>query len=525
MTTVTLECIRRDVADTASGAVFPMYCGFETAETIKSLAAAPAYTRATDHYVIARNVLGVPVEDWQRPIDEERVAKIATVFSDTSKLMPNPVLLAQNLNLTKPLLRAYPKTTAGGMLTGLYLVEITLPSTSEQSPLWILDGQHRIHGLAASVRPDVLMPFVLLVKDGPDSFSAGQFAEIFAQVTTEAEDLKKEHREWLSYAFHLGNYSASSASSASRRLAFETAARLCATSATAGAPSRPFLNAVKFNPFRDARASEGGFGHSIEELTRLVNAHYFATSASSHLAPIDLADQISSAYVALHRSVTNPGDSVFFGKPGVGERIMQDAFLVGCLEFMRRHGPPGTGKPAESWESLLSALQVPLTDWDFRSWSRSLSGPAQTDSRRIALLVFADLFGSATLPAPSIAGSRSPNIVDVLKGESGRVEVTIMQSTPTGSPSRAKKKSRRAAYPVRGNRSEKIMSGEEHVSVQASSPNVARVAVEVRSTGSRVSSRLPGTRIDLRTTPPPFTLFINSHLYGGRMDTLELDVS
>lgn len=429
--------------------------------------------------------------------------------------MPNPVLLAQNLDFSPgPTITA--NATVGGEQTGTVEVEFK-GASSGQFPLWILDGQHRIQGLAQSQQADRLIPVVLLIKDGENSFSAAQFAQIFAQVTTEAEDLKAEHREWLSYAFHLNKYDPLPPGNAGNRDAFATAVELCRNPSSPSVSAKPFFNHIKFNPFLEVT---GGFNHSCHELATLLKKHYFGlpTVGVPHLDPALLANQLSQAHNDLYTSIALPADSVFFAaKSDGGERIMQDAFLIGVLSFLRKHGPPQAGAPATSWKDLLNRLDFPSGNWNFKTWAKSLNGDAQRLSREIALSLFEHYFADPALPPPSVVGAKPPDLIQMLKGTGAWVRFSVSQATAGGAPSR--KDRRDETFAVDGAPALKTRAGDAFVKLEATEKNVGRAWLEISSPGKGPSHRYPSKQIPLGNGidehEPPFDLHVRSFLYGG----------
>ena len=522
MPTLTLTCLRSDVHDPVTSSVYPLFCGFSSARDLKLVSQAPAYSETTPHQAIAAMIAQPPVDDWQRPLDDERVNRISLVFNQPGKVMPNPVLLAEDL-LTTGNIEVVPMSTPGGQLTGTYEVKLTY--SAGRWPLWILDGQHRINGLALSNQSLSPLPFVLLLKEGASSYQAAHFAEIFAQVTTQAEDLRSEHREWLSYAFDLGKYAVSTANQQEQKQAFATAVNLCATPGVTGA-SRPFWNGVKFNPYLPVTASNGGFGRSCQDLASLIRKSYYSQAAhGGQLAPTDLASQLSSAYVALHQKVLNPQDSVFFSSAKQHEmKVMQDAFIHGCLAFMLKYGQPGNaGSPVSSWVELLDNLRFDQTPWDFSTWVQSLSGAEHRESESIAFAVFEERFLAACLPAPSVQGGTRPNIVNILKGDGAAVSVELSRRTPRGAPS--KRGMSVTNFGVPANQSLPVPQGFEHLRVRANTANIASVHLEVAYQSGGLSRPIRAKSIDLAQTPPPFDLVVRCNLFGGSNNAVQLGIS
>ena len=192
---VTVVLFRSNLVD-GVGRDYPVFTGFLPAATLLALSTVPAFTETTTHSEIGSNVNGNPVVKWQRPEIEGKVAQISARFGHAAEVMPNPVLLASLTVLSPRVLQ-----TADD---GTQMVEVEL-GVAERS-LIVLDGQHRIKGLAAISSSNHVVPFVLLADVGAQHYNPSMFARIFAEVTTQSSELDKLHDAWLSYAFGLDEY-------------------------------------------------------------------------------------------------------------------------------------------------------------------------------------------------------------------------------------------------------------------------------------------------------------------------------
>jgi hypothetical protein len=354
---------------------YPIFTGFLSARQISQIAVAPSFTPGTKNKEIATNIVSRPVEDWQRPIDKKRVGSIANLFDHSGEFMPNPVLLSENLNADNTSISVTPTKVREGVYADSY--DVKVPEDSNSAPLWILDGQHRINGLAESAQKDNPVPFVLLLNEKGNHYSGADMARIFAQVTTSAEKLDSLHNEWLTYAFELGDYSPENPSSGSEKKAMRTVAKLCTTvKIGSDNTNNPFYDNIKFSSFRTAEPNPGGFKYECKDIKSLISKYYYRSSgASSKLSPSSLAEQIGLAHSALQKVVRSQDKSVFFGKPDYSQKVIQDAFLVGVMAYLLSHGVP------EDWEDVLDDLNFKDTNWNFSSWVVSLGGKAQTTSK------------------------------------------------------------------------------------------------------------------------------------------------
>jgi hypothetical protein len=428
------ECLHETVH--TGGKAFPIFIAFCKPKEILLVADVPSFEHKTAHSVICENISTVPVKEWQRPRDDDRVERVKNVFDTAGELMPNAILLCEN-PLAPNRYSIQAELTAGGRPTGRYLVEIPEPANGDSKPLWVLDGQHRITGLAHSKQSDSPVPTVLLLNYECDTYTGKLVAKLFAQVTTEAEDLDELHNEWLTFAFDLGDYDpAKNPLSQINKTAMRAVIELCKHQylPPTSTVNNPFFTKVKFNyqnPLKPAIGpgpTQGGFNYEAGRLKELVARYYYSKPLATHLDPTELATQMAAAYTALAGLVQNPGKSVYFGKPKktFQQEIMQDAFWVGVFAAL-------AVDPAPDWQKLLKALRFDKSNWDF-SWALGhLSGSAGSNSKRVAFQVFGEAFKSGAVPISC------QDLVSCLKGENASIIIWISRATKKGG---ARKKDR-----------------------------------------------------------------------------------
>lgn len=411
---VGIDCIRGEHVSGADR--FPIFIGFMKAKDLGAYAEAPQFQLSTDHEVIAGNISSVPVREWQRPVDTERVAEIERIFTTSSEIMPNAVLLAA------PDPALIKLTSHGGNNWQLEL------AAGPGKPLWILDGQHRIAGLTAS-RPDDEIPFVLLASHGSSAnYQESTFARIFAQVTTTAEGLHPLHHEWLTFAFRLGKYDVTSPTAATRHAqeveAMQAVVALCHERHldTAKTQANPFFNRVAFNPKTVTRREAapavgpvaGGFQLDASEFQKLaVQSYYSSNLPAGKVSGKDLAREVGRAYEALVacHPVAHRGDSVLLNSAGAagakGHKALQEGLLHGIFRYVATSGVPA------DWDDVLKQRAIDSTDWRAASWSSaSRSGTQGTTNRKLARSIFEALF-SGTLASLFLPGSSVPVKVDL----------------------------------------------------------------------------------------------------------------
>src|SRR6266571_27960 len=231
------------------GELFPMYAGFLSAEKIAQVAVVPNFQRTKEHHQIATDIATPPIDEWQRPLDNDKVNKVRDTYSDLSgafkNLMANPVLLGiaptkidetTRVNITQKTVPA-----PGGAIAVDNVFSLTITYSDDKKPLWILDGQHRVEGLKASVQRDEPIPFVLLYEEG--RYTAPFLAKIFTHVTTGATPMEPLHAEWMRYSFELPPYDNAFAKNAMRAVI-----ELCKASSL-GDGVNPLQNKIQFNPY------------------------------------------------------------------------------------------------------------------------------------------------------------------------------------------------------------------------------------------------------------------------------------
>ncbi|MFP6893999.1 MAG: hypothetical protein VCA18_09630, partial [Opitutales bacterium] len=139
-----------------------LYIGAMTAAELEQVSDAPRFQNSTTDKAIALSALNKPQEEWQRPLSDTKTGEITTRFMEPGFFMPNPVLLAvhpdhhANVDIDEI-------TTRAATATNLFRIQID--TSNGVHPLLILDGQHRISGLAALSPGDSLIPLVLLSSD------------------------------------------------------------------------------------------------------------------------------------------------------------------------------------------------------------------------------------------------------------------------------------------------------------------------------------------------------------------------
>lgn len=412
---LTLLLLKTQIRD-GSGNPFNIFSGFLPADKLLGISSVPAFSDGTTHSTIGHNVNSNPVEEWQRPEISQKIAAIRERFSEAGEIMPNPVLLAA----VEPLAPTIIHTAADGTQTCEVMID------TDRRKLLVLDGQHRIKGIAASTQPGNPIPFVLLADVGAQAYNRSMFAKIFAEVTTQSSKLHPLHDAWLKYAFSLDEYEPEGTPPmpTSSHLAMETASILVSWNPPAPA-TNPFHDRIGFNPERELKPPAGkGFIYSADELSKLIRDGYFANQRrTTDLSPQTIAEALAASLVSLAKVCTTPIEkSVFFGSGDFGHQPMQNAFVLAVLSRLATAGVPG------SWDTILTNLKFNTANWNFKTWVKGLDGNYGNHSRELATRCLTEAFD---------AGALGAGIVDIpthLKGDNAAITVTF---TRIGSGGRA----------------------------------------------------------------------------------------
>ena len=405
----------------------PLYIGWMTAGDLDQLCTVPSFNEHTTQEAIAGNVLQPPIEDWQRPLIESKRNKITARYDVPGEFMPNPVLLSVGDHSA---VKVSPKTLDGKM-TGLYSLMVN-PVENGKPPLMVLDGQHRISGLSRGSNKTNPIPFVLLYSEEAGMYPPQDSAKIFAEVSTESTGLKDLHREWMQFAFELDTYDPLTVGGPDNRRAMEVAAHLCHDREFGSDPTKinnPFLDCIQFNPEKPAKPAFGkGFAFSAIQMKDFALQEYFSQAAgSSHLSPEEVAEQIARACLALQRNLgTPPADSCFFGGPGKHQLYMEHGFMRAVLAKLLDDDSP-------DWDSLLNGIGFHENIWDFSTWVATTGGNDGNTSGKVAREVLIEALRLGKVP------HGGGNLVDYMKGDSGKIAFVASSLTKTGRPSKDKK--------------------------------------------------------------------------------------
>ncbi len=363
------------------GVTYSYFLGALDAKELRKVSDAPSFEYQTPNETIAAEVLVPPTKHWQRPLKNDKVVAIANRFDRPGEIMPNPVLLALNPSCS---ITVDAEVDGHGHKTGLWNVRLIIPKlSSDAKPLWIIDGQHRLMGMAETLLSKSPLPFVLLYSD-QEVYKPSTLAKIFAQVTTEATALDPIHQAWMQFVFNLGEYEDSTPT----YRAMKTTALLCSTQSFRNIPNALY-GKIGFNPELDPMSiSPNGFSFDAKYFQDLMRVKYFKSIGGEHnLSEIEVAEQVSLALHALKGAVKRELDrSAFFGDGRSEQKYFRDGFIAGVCSYLLENGK------SNDWVRVLDDLNFAETNWDVTGWVNTTSGRAGTISKNIAFACFEEVF-------------------------------------------------------------------------------------------------------------------------------------
>jgi DGQHR domain-containing protein len=511
---VTLRCQRFEIRN--GGQIYPFFLGALDAKILRDVSDAPSFQVNTPNRQIASEVLTPPTEHWQRPIQREKVEKIASRFDLRAEIMPNPVLLAVNPSQR---INVQEETDAHGNRTGLFKITITIPERSGvQKPLWIIDGQHRVMGLAETRTTVSPLPFVLLHSEN-NAYVPEMLAKIFAQVTTEATSLNPIHQAWMQFVFNLGPYEHSGPTWRAMR----TAALICHRQSFENQPN-PFYDVVGFNPELEPRnIIPGGFSFDAKYLQDLLKEKYFRIQGGEHrLEDEQVAAQIALAVNALKNSVRgDAGETAFFGELRSEQKYFRDAFIAGVCAYLIANGAP------RDWNAVLRNLNFDETNWDVSGWVNSTSGRAGTISKKLAFDCFQKVFANGELP------ENVGNLCEFLQGAESYLQIEYRLLDDEDNPIRNSGSKFQLTLPGGlERRSEDIPANARFIKISSPCTNIGPVSISLKDkpydeeySFAAFKTGKKFTKSELRSLRHKIVLNIKADLYGDNTIGKELTLN
>jgi hypothetical protein len=381
----TILCVKGEVSIYTR--TYVMYTGFMTPNQLIEFADVPSFEKSDTHIKIAQNLDNDPVADWQRPMDSTRLEDIrmsvdSAIDKNDSKdsLMANPVLIGRSDLIPKEpkeddtniLAEQYkiPAKKSKIEVTGVF--ELKMTKKDDAKPLWILDGQHRIHGLGQSPHPtnpkgvkikkngslvaDEVIPVVFVIDR---SYNPKFLAKIFTEVTTQAQKMSSIHEDWMQYAFDMEPYHMPL-----QKTAMEVVMKLCKTQSI-DSISNEFYDSIQFNP-HNASFGVGSLKYSSAEFRKMIYDNYCLNlpiqlpkkgkNTSNPLRKAKPVDEIATAIVRFLRACVDLDPAHAIGKSKIlstnGSKFLTTEFFSAFLEFLAVT-PTSVSKTYAEWIEFL----------------------------------------------------------------------------------------------------------------------------------------------------------------------------
>jgi len=441
---------------TATTAILPIYTGFMTPVEILQYAEVPNFDYhqstpnskgmvpgTTSHENIATKLKASPTDQWQRPLNSIRVETIGQVYSkwENMSLMANPVLLGESSHTSGASAEiTVPSPVIVGGIAVPDLFDVSFRDNG-QKPLWILDGQHRIHGLASSgTQQNQKIPVVFLIQN--PKFTMEFLAQVFTEVTTGAQDLEDIHKHWMLYSFGMAPFQSTPPNN--RHKAMLAVLELC-TTANIGGIANPFWDQVKFNPYHLAAVGPNNITYTVSEWTKKIDDNYYSRGGT--LSASNLATQIVYFLRAAMTLDTSGANSKIFGNNNP-HTIIRDFLFQEFFRYCAGSGIPSTTSQAD-WETTLNLGNWGASAWDLPSLGAgsqsSTAGTWMTPSHRALEHTMNLLFnnpGAFSGNAPSLYLFQKQNIDIVAKKRPS------LTSTSWSSVDRATTSSNGAAFTI-----------------------------------------------------------------------------
>ncbi|MDH5647117.1 MAG: hypothetical protein OEZ01_13980, partial [Candidatus Heimdallarchaeota archaeon] len=302
-------------------------------------------------------------------------------------------------------------------IPNLFKLTINYNDKNNEKPLWVLDGQHRIKALSNSNQKNNPIPFVLLYDLSSNSvYRDSLFAKIFAEVTTGSTPLNYLHQEWLMRAFNLGDYAL-----ITHRNSIDTVLHLVSINNL----SNLFGDNIEINP--DLRDMDRIFDTNLLEMKQLIYNEYYkkiSEGGPKKLNSKELALELINA-VNILTVLIKAEKNVFFSEKKFRKKIVQQAFLIGCLAFLLKYIQFKQNKYTKTvnWDELFNKYNFSKINWNFNSWVSSLSGSLNTISFKIIKNCFVKMF--TEFENHVTVELFNPNFVNFLQGNKAKVKIQL----------------------------------------------------------------------------------------------------
>tara|TARA_Y100000589_G_C27182333_1_gene641302 strand:- start:710 stop:2467 length:1758 start_codon:yes stop_codon:yes gene_type:complete len=473
MATYIADAIWGDISFPAAGGAgardYPIYTCMISASQLDLMADVPRFSSTIDHHDLSAKLVNVPgappSTDWQRPMVSDKLDLIVESANKSvphERVFPNPVLLGVNYTeIGRARGANFTANHQDNLSNGLELFELeieydeTRPIDVERGkPLVIIDGQHRVIGLARSNQRDQFIPCVILAH--PDLFSMSVMARIFSEVSTTATKLDEMHQEWMEYAFSMGSHYTTGRRHADQwRDAMKTVVLLNSEATfDDGRTARPappaayhpstsanhLRGAVKFNPHENA--PNYGYHHvryESDELAAIIKKEYYGKTPATRLDAEDLKTCIARAFFTLEnvdskRAAGGAGGSKIFDSTTADSSVQLGVgVMIGICHFIAGHADP-MSLTINQWNTLWRNANLHRFDWGLTH--ADLRGPMGSgeSGKKAAKFVVSSMIRKALEGHASFTAARGhTNLRDHLRGNNSTIKLeAIFDGVPGG---------------------------------------------------------------------------------------------
>ena len=402
MATYTADALYGEMSFPAGGGHgardYPIYSCLIPAEHLDKLADVPRFSSTIAHQALSSKLTGSPTSppssDWQRPMVSDKLTEIVTTANKVvpnERVFPNPVLIGVNYTeIGRARGANFTPLHSSNLSNGLELRSLVMDYDDTQpidvergKPLVIIDGQHRVIGLARSHQAQQLVPCVILAE--ASLFGMDVLARIFSEVSTTATKLDEMHQEWMEYAFSMGKHYGNGRRNADQwRDAMKTVILLNSESVfDDGLTPRPphparyhastranhLEGSVKFNPHSGAPTY--GYHHikyESDELAKIIKTQYYGKSPNIRLDADDLMTCIARAFSTLEvedskRAAGGGGGSKLFDATTPDSSVQLGVgVMIGICNFIADHAGP-LSLTVTDWKTLWRNAKFHRFDW------------------------------------------------------------------------------------------------------------------------------------------------------------------
>ena len=194
-----------------------VYVGSATASQLDAICSVPNLDPmlSSEEFGAKLYSRNMPDNQWQRVVNVSRIRDISKFIDKADSFIFNPVVLYLDTTTNSE----YAELTVIDLDNGKHKAQINfdflaekntgfvdydpIPDARDLRPLKIVDGQHRVRGMAMSSRGHSLtMPFVLITGDGSKADRL-MVAKIFTEINTNSVQLDALHQLYLRYKFSM----------------------------------------------------------------------------------------------------------------------------------------------------------------------------------------------------------------------------------------------------------------------------------------------------------------------------------